>query len=205
MISSSTTRVVRRREYRETPWRNGGGVTFEIAREPQNADAFDWRLSLARLDRDGPFSDFSGYQRALTLLQGAGCNLYGLGARPKVLNEIGATVLFSGAAAVSCELISGPCSDLNLMVREPGQIVSVEHFALLAHETESLRPACENAVFCLDGDVECLHMRSGERVTLAAQDTLIVAAPDAGDWRLLRGEAGRAHVVVHTWRAHNDR
>lgn len=155
---------------------------------------------LARIDQDGPFSDFSGYRRALTLVQGAGCNLYGVGPRPKVLNEIGTTVLFSGASRVNCELISAPCFDLNLIVREPGQIVSVEQFSVLAHETESLRAGCEGAVFCLEGAVECLHMRTGERITLAAQDTLIVGAGDAGDWRLLRGEAEHAHVVVHAWR-----
>jgi uncharacterized protein len=192
-------RVVRRRDYRETQWRNGGGVTYEIAREPPAADAFEWRLSLARIHRDGPFSDFSGYQRALTLVSGAGCRLSGLRSKPVELRQVGATALFDGAAAITCELLAGPCEDLNLMVRAPGRIVSVEQFSLLAHDTESLRANCSCAAFCLEGAVECLHLSSGERVTLAVQDTLLVDAADAAEWRLLRGETGEARVVVHAW------
>jgi environmental stress-induced protein Ves len=200
MITRSMARVVRRNEYRETAWRNGGGVTYEIAREPEGAADFSWRLSLARIDRNGPFSDFSGYQRALTLVSGAGCRLTGADAQLKELTEPGTTVLFPGRAAVTCELIAGPCFDLNLMVREPRGIASVDHFSLLAHQTEALAAGYAGAVFCLEGVVECLHMASGERATLAAHDTLIVAAADAGEWRLLRGDAESARVVVHAWR-----
>jgi uncharacterized protein len=200
MITRNRARVVRRNEYRETSWRNGGGVTFEIAREPAAATEFSWRLSLARIDRDGLFSDFSGYHRALTLVSGAGCRLSGVDARPRELTEPGTTVLFPGRAAVTCELLGGACFDLNLMVREPGAIASVDHFSLLAHQTEALPAGCDGAVFCLEGSIECLQMSSGERVTLGVHDTLIVSAADADEWRLLRGDAESARVVVHAWR-----
>jgi uncharacterized protein len=199
MNTRGMARVVRRNEYREIPWRNGGGVTFEIAREPESGTDFSWRLSLARIDSDGPFSDFSGYQRALSLVSGAGCRLFGVEARPRELTEPGATVFFSGGAAVACELIAGVCFDLNLMVREPGSIASVEQFSLLAHQTQALPRGCDGAVFCLEGLVECLRVVSGERVTLAAHDTLIVTAADAGEWRLLRGESESARAVVQAW------
>ena len=119
-MSERAARVVRRRDYRQTPWRNGGGVTYEIAREPPDADAFEWRLSLARVERNGPFSDFSGYRRALTLVRGEGCRLLGLRPEPWELQECGATALFDGGAAVQCELIAGACEDLNLMVARTG-------------------------------------------------------------------------------------
>jgi uncharacterized protein len=200
MVTRSMARVVRRREYRETSWRNGGGVTFEIARDPEGAADFSWRLSLARIDRDGPFSDFTGYQRALTFVSGGGCRLSGLDARPRELTEPGATVLFRGSAVVACELLAGPCFDLNLMVREPGGIASVDHFSLLAHQTEALPADCHGAVFCLEGLIDCLHLASGERAMLGVHDTLIVSAADATEWRLLRGESESARVIVHAWR-----
>ena len=52
------------------PWKNGGGVTSELARSPQ-ADEFDWRLSVAEVATDGPFSQFPGIDRLLVLLSGA--------------------------------------------------------------------------------------------------------------------------------------
>jgi len=39
-----TLQVRRRSERRRMPWRNGGGITFEVAREPDDGD-FDWRYS----------------------------------------------------------------------------------------------------------------------------------------------------------------
>jgi environmental stress-induced protein Ves len=203
-VSERAARVVRRRDYRETPWRNGGGVTYEIAREPPDVDAFEWRLSLARIERGGPFSDFSGYRRALTLVSGEGCRLRGLRPEPWELRESGATALFDGGAAVTCELIRGVCEDLNLMVREPGRILSVDHFSLLGHDTEPLGPQCAGAVFCLEGEVECLHLTRGERITLGACDTLLVDAAQASEWRLLRGAAAPARVIVHSWRVTGD-
>ena len=59
MAAHASATIIRRRDYHAAPWRNGGGVTFEIAREPQGEGAFEWRLSLAQVDRTGPFSDFA--------------------------------------------------------------------------------------------------------------------------------------------------
>ena len=70
-------RIVRRAELTGQPWRNGGGVTWQIAAGPDGADVarFDWRLSMAEVAADGPFSAFAGIDRTLTLLQGAGLEL----------------------------------------------------------------------------------------------------------------------------------
>ena len=61
-------------EYRRMPWKNGGGSTDEIATYPRGAglDAFDWRVSIAHVASDGPFSRFPGVERTITLLEGAG-------------------------------------------------------------------------------------------------------------------------------------
>jgi environmental stress-induced protein Ves len=54
-------------------WKNGAGTTREIAVEPAGAgtDDFDWRLSLAEVDRDAPFSAFPGVDRCIVLLRGS--------------------------------------------------------------------------------------------------------------------------------------
>ena len=58
--------------YVEMPWRNGAGVTREIAIDdaPGAAAPFRWRLSMADLAGDGPFSELPDVDRVLLLLAG---------------------------------------------------------------------------------------------------------------------------------------
>ena len=65
-------RLLATSERRAVPWKNGGGVTREIAAWPQGAtlDAFDWRISMAEVEAAGPFSRFDGVDRILTVLSG---------------------------------------------------------------------------------------------------------------------------------------
>ena len=58
------------------PWKNGQGETIELAMNyGGHLDDFVWRLSMASVVEDGVFSDFSGYQRNLILIEGNGINL----------------------------------------------------------------------------------------------------------------------------------
>jgi uncharacterized protein len=97
------------------PWRNGRGVTREIAVCPGGADDFLWRLSIADVAADGPFSAFPGYRRVITVLTGAGMRLTVDGA----VHDIGPLepFEFDGGAQTTCTLPGGPITDLNLIVR----------------------------------------------------------------------------------------
>ena len=55
--------------YRTVPWKNGGGTTREIAVSE------DWRLSVATIEQDGPFSDFTGFDRTIVPIEGNGIEL----------------------------------------------------------------------------------------------------------------------------------
>lgn len=199
MSSEITARHVRRAEYSEMPWRNGGGVTFEIARQPHTGDEFDWRLSLALIERGGPFSSFAGYRRAIALVSGSGCVLHGIEAQPVPLRTPGDIALFCGGAAVTCDLLAGTTCDLNLMVREPGSIVAARHVTLSANSTESLRADCDNAVFCLEGEVECIGPANDRRFALGLHDTFIVPAAGARNWQARAGGSG-ARLLTFAWR-----
>jgi uncharacterized protein len=194
----STARILRRQEYLRMPWRNGSGITYEIAREPAEGQEFDWRLSLALIERSGPFSNFAGYQRAISLVNGAGCLLHGLGAQPVQMSLAGTTTIFPGAAQVECELIAGPCHDLNLMVREPGDIVSAGGLRLLEDDARALLAEHRNAVFCLAGPVACLGPK-GEQFVLGEHDTFLVGASEAAAWRIRAAESVGAQVLAHAW------
>jgi len=61
------TRIIPPAQHRLMPWRNGGGRTAEIAFEPADSPAgFRWRLSLAEVESDGPFSTFPGCCRTIS-------------------------------------------------------------------------------------------------------------------------------------------
>jgi environmental stress-induced protein Ves len=108
------------------PWKNGGGLTREIAVMPSGAGMadFTWRVSVAEIARDGPFSPFPGIDRQILLLAGAGVRLQSpVEAVPAVpainhlLNEPLRPFPFAGEAAISATLLGGPTQDLNVMTR----------------------------------------------------------------------------------------
>jgi hypothetical protein len=105
-------------DYCSMPWKNGGGRTTEIATHPPAAalDSFVWRVSIADVGRDGPFSRFPGVDRALVLLEGAGMRLTG-GDRDVELSRPFEPFRFSGDESIECTLLAGPVRDFNAMFR----------------------------------------------------------------------------------------
>ncbi len=110
---------------RETPWKNGGGLTAEVAAEPAGGGFdFDWRISLAAVTAGGPFSRFPGVDRVLTVIEGA-MRLCVEGQDPVILRPHSPPHAFAGDAACAAEVIA-PVRDLNLMVRRDRFRGSVE-------------------------------------------------------------------------------
>ena len=108
--------VIPRATFASLPWKNGGGMTYEAIRLPPTGDPFSWRVSLAQIDSSGPFSDFTGYDRNMVLLQGRGIALKFKDGEHRTLRNVGDWLQFDGGMPVHCELLDGPCMDLNLMV-----------------------------------------------------------------------------------------
>ncbi len=128
MSKSGSMQIIRRSEFVTTPWKNGGGITHEALRMPSGGEPFRWRVSVAELGSSGPFSDFSGYRRAMVLLRGGGLRLHFADGSAPVLDEVGDLVQFDGAMQTHCELLAGACTDLNLILSRavPGNDVRVE-------------------------------------------------------------------------------
>lgn len=110
-----TAVLVRADDVPPQPWSNGGGTTRELLCRP---DGRDWRLriSVADVDRDGPFSPFPGVERWFTVLKGRGVVLH-FDRRAVKLTRLDEPLRFDGAAAPGCTLVDGPTRDLNLMLR----------------------------------------------------------------------------------------
>lgn len=91
------------------PWKNGGGITEEIERVPQQND-YAWRLSRAHVAADGPFSNFPGFDRWLVVIEGEGLELNAVKRlRPLDVHH------FSGEEAVIGRLVNGRVWDLGLI------------------------------------------------------------------------------------------
>ena len=111
--------LLRRDGYRRMPWRNGQGLTEEILALPEAAgiDSFDWRLSIAHVGADGPFSLFPGIDRTIALLDGAGLALDLPEGQNVRLEAGGDPFTFPGEWAISGRNAAGPTIDLNIMTR----------------------------------------------------------------------------------------
>ena len=136
------------------PWKNGGGETTEIIVSPADAslDTFDWRISMARVASDGPFSVFPGIDRTLSILDGAGVRL-AISGLTQSLTVKSSPLAFPADAPTEAWLLDGAITDLNVMSRRSTYRHTVERFNLAGHK---LLPAggTVQALFCESGKIE---------------------------------------------------
>ncbi|HEX4387397.1 MAG TPA: HutD family protein [Steroidobacteraceae bacterium] len=111
-------RVLRAADRRAVPWKNGGGVTSEVAAGPPGSDlaSFDWRVSIAHVEMAGPFSVFPGVERRLAVLEGQ-LELAVGGRPPLVLTPESAPLVFSGETPAAGRPQGARVTDLNVMTR----------------------------------------------------------------------------------------
>jgi len=111
--------IIRFAELRSEPWRNGGGVTRELASHPKAASAqdgaWDWRVSIADVSKAGDFSTFPGMERVLTVIDGELLLLTVDGAEHPL--EKYRPFRFSGEASTRGDLPTGDIRDLNVITR----------------------------------------------------------------------------------------
>lgn len=164
-------------DYRRTRWKNGAGWTTELARDPSGdadaAAAFRWRVSIAEVAADGPFSPFPGIDRELLLLEGAGMRLEFADAAPVTLARRLDAARFAGEAAVTGRLLGGPTRDFNAMARRGVVQMTVAAGPMTTLPALTAGPGLEWVLHLLDGEVEA---RGGdEAVRLGGGDSLRVA------------------------------
>lgn len=123
-------------DYRQMLWKNGLGSTIELARDQDQCQShsqnqgqehgkelqqFLWRISMADVCSDGPFSIFPARQRLLSILDGEGLVLNFIHRGIQQTLRSTDVCAFSGDDVVESRLIAGPIRDFNL-------IYSAEHF-----------------------------------------------------------------------------
>ncbi len=107
-------------------WKNGGGWTREIWREPGEGD-FDLRFSIAEVGADGPFSAFPGCDRELVLLTGQGMRLAFDDGETADLHPPHGRHRFAGERPLQASLVNGPTTDFNAIWRRERFSVTCLH------------------------------------------------------------------------------
>ncbi len=111
--------IIRSSSLREGRWRNGMGVSWDIASEPHNSGAgeFGWRFAIARIDADVPFSHYPDTDRIFTLIDGNGLDL-DLRSHPTLaVHDLFVPHAYPCDVETFCRLRDGPCRALNLFLR----------------------------------------------------------------------------------------
>ncbi len=158
------------------PWKNGGGVTVEIAIHPINAsvDNFDWRISTATVANDGPFSVFPDIDRTLSVLEGIGIVLDVEGLETTLSRET-APFAFAADASSGARLIDGTITDLNVMTRRGRFTHQVER--IVTNDSAIIAPDRGTMlVFCAEGNFE---LKSDSRIAHLGQHDCLILSGEA--------------------------
>ena len=172
---------------RRVRWKNGRGVTEEIAVSPRGArfehGDFDWRVSRARVAEDGPFSAFPGFERILVVTSGAGLVLSHGDDAPRARLRGLEPYRFSGDWTTRGELVAGGVADFNVVFRRGAVVASVE----------ALRLGRRRALEVVGPGDALVHVVAGALAARAPREE----APyelEEGDSLLLRGLAGEEEL-----------
>jgi len=181
-------RVVRAVDQPRIRWRNDGGWTHDVARDSPNEHDFSWRISIADVEADGPFSRFEGFDRLLVLLDGVGMDLVSAEGDERVqLRPTAPRARFAGETAISAELLDGPTTDFNVIWDRSR--FSLQEYDDWRGRSIGGRRGCIVVVHVLSGSVDVdIGVRG------VADDTMI---EDSGRAVRFIGEAEAIVVVLH--------
>jgi len=181
-------KLLRAKNHRRMPWKNGGGVTTEIAVFPADAslEDFGWRLSMATVASDGPFSSFAGVDRTLAVLDGEGIVLSVEGQPDVRVTQSATPASFAADQPTSAALIAGPITDLNAMSRR----------GRWTHEMQRLVVQGQAAI-ADGGEIAIVFCASGSTAISDGEESLSLSRHDAAIVRTLPLEAsGKADLYI---------
>ena len=185
-------RVLRSADHKRMPWKNGKGETVEIAVSPpgSSVDNFDWRISMATVGEDGPFSVFDGIDRTLSVLSGEGITLSVAGHAPITLRRETPPYAFPADRETHATLVSGPITDLNVMTRRGSFTHAVERMVtqeLTLQPSDHMRivltlsdlSEVEESILLQPWDALFLGVGENARLSSASPATIYVIQIDA--------------------------
>jgi environmental stress-induced protein Ves len=167
-------------QWKTQAWKNGGGITHQLARSDDQS-GMRWRVSIAEVASDGPFSRFEQTDRIIMLLQGNGFCLHGAAEQAVVLDKALLPFAFAGETAIECTLINGPVRDFNLMTRRSDVNASLQVLSVTA--PLSLQLANESLLYLASGQLQLNFKEQSYQL-------------DVGQSLLCSDEAGELQIKV---------
>ena len=179
--SPQTSLVLRASAYARMRWKNGTGWTSEIlkvhASDERDTNDWLWRLSIAEIDQDAPFSAFPGVERELVLLSGNGLRLRFDDGDTHELLPPHDKLRFAGERTAFGELVDGPTRDFNLMWKRDAVDAQLWHRPLVGTMVLFVEPGETWAVHALAGQARFADDSGLGEVNLG--DTAILVAGNA--------------------------
>ncbi|KAB2666866.1 HutD family protein [Brucella tritici] len=169
--------LLKAENHRRMPWKNGGGVTVEIAVHPQGAsvDDFDWRVSMATVASHGPFSIFPGIDRTLSVLEGDGI-LLDVDGQVSTLTRESTPLAFAADSRSAARLIGSAITDLNVMTRR-GHFIHMVRRLPVGGTTLTQADGNPVLIFCAEGQVDLTFV--GKTAKLEQHDCAVFTNCDA--------------------------
>jgi environmental stress-induced protein Ves len=190
-MGEANSRVIPANEYRRVRWKNDLGWTREIACWPDQGD-WDWRLSIAEIERDAEFSPFPGIERELVLLSGNGLRLVFDDGETRELHPPHDRLRFAGERGVRGELLDGPTHDFNLMWRRGRIDAQLWHRPLVGSMLLFAEPRSIWALHVLAGQA---RLQDGASIDAAQGDTLLLPGGPDGRRRYPLDGGGELLVI----------
>ena len=189
-MGETRSRVIPANEYQRVRWKNGLGWTREIVRVP-DVDDWDWRLSIAEIERDAEFSAFPGIDRELVLLSGNGLRIVFDDGDTHTLLLPHDQLRFAGERKARGELVDGSTHDFNLMWRRERLDARLWRRPLVGPMLLFAEPGTTWAVHLLSG--RAAFADGSDLPPLEAGDSAVL---EAGDGRLRHVLEGGGELLL---------
>jgi environmental stress-induced protein Ves len=169
--------IIRLQDCPPSTWKNGGGSTRQLLAYPPGAslDSFAYRVSVAEVDSDGPFSHFAGVDRSLAILEGDGLALMNGAQLFGTLLAGQPPLAFDGALPLAGLRLGGKVRDFNVMSRR-GLARHHCQQRVLAAGSHSLTLPARSLLFVASGQLQwgghTLHSMEAAWLDAATEPTL---------------------------------
>lgn len=162
-----TPRLVLPRDYRSGVWKNGQGVSHDIAGDPADASWSEmvWRVAIAEIARDSDFSDLTGFDRTFMTMAGRGLILEPEGREAISVTSLHAPISFPGEWRIHCRLHDGPAKAFNVMTAR----AKARHRVRVATKNMPATSADILLVHALAGEIRAADRSVPEGATLVIE------------------------------------
>lgn len=175
--------------FRRTPWKNGGGVTLDIAdawcegAEVGGWDGMIWRFGRTSIVTPAPFSDLTGFERMQVVIAGDGLVLETPDGEIS-LRRAFEPVRYDGGTPIVSRLENGPVEVVNLIADRARGAIDLR---VMSSGDSLPLPGGEHVAYALDGraELDC----AGSACVVEAGHAVGIAAPGDGALAFLRGDA----------------